>query len=72
MKPYKDRSGNSGVKFYEIGEDWIRVRFVNGDVYKYSEKSAGKEHIDQMKILAETGKGLSGYISRYVHDLYEK
>ena len=72
MKPYKDKSGNSGVRYYDIGEDWIRVWFLNGDDYKYSERSAGKEHIDQMKILAEQGKGLAGYISKYVHDLFEK
>jgi hypothetical protein len=48
------------------------VRFRNGDVYLYTYASAGKENIENMKTLAETGKGLSGYISVHVRDRFFK
>lgn len=72
MKRYKNLSGNSGVLAYEIEEKGILVKFVDGSTYRYTYKTAGKENIEQMKKLAEAGKGLSGYISKYVKDNYEK
>jgi RNase P subunit RPR2 len=72
MKPYKNISRESGVKAYEIMTDRIRVLFVRADeVYTYSYSKAGKRHVDKMKELAEKGKGLSTYISKYVRDLYD-
>lgn len=72
MKRYKNLSGNSGVLAYEIEEKGVLVKFVDGRTYHYTYKTAGKENIEQMKKLAEAGKGLSGYISKYVKDNYEK
>jgi hypothetical protein len=72
MKRYQNKSGNSGVLAYETGRTFIRIQFVEGARYTYTYKSTGKEHVEQMKLLAEEGKGLSGYISRYVKDAYEK
>ncbi len=71
MKLYKNSSGNSGVTAYETGKTFIRVKFIEGSVYTYSYKSAGKTHIEKMKVLAESGKGLSGYISKYVKDKFD-
>jgi hypothetical protein len=34
MEKYINRSGTSGVSAYEIGLDYIRVRFSSGDIYK--------------------------------------
>jgi hypothetical protein len=72
VKRYQNKSGNSGVIAYETGKTFIRIQFVEGARYTYSYKSAGKEHIEQMKQLAEEGKGLSGYISQHVKDAYDK
>ena len=72
MKKYGNHSGNSGVIAYEEGPDWIKVKFIDGSVYIYSYKKAGKHHVEQLKILAKAGKGLSGYISKYVKDRYDR
>ncbi|HAA54780.1 MAG TPA: hypothetical protein DCE42_08475 [Myxococcales bacterium] len=72
MKVYGNRHGESGVKFYEYGEDWIRVAFTSGQVYEYTHASAGKEHIDEMKRCADEGEGLSTYISQNTRNLFEK
>ena len=72
MKKYRNLSGFSGVSAYEIQADAILVRFLDSArVYRYSRKSAGKAHVDEMKRLAETGRGLATYISQHAQDLYE-
>ena len=65
MKRYGNLSGNSGVVAYEIGPDFIRVWFTDGDPYKYTIATAGAFHVAQMKKLAIAGQGLSGYIATY-------
>ncbi|PST83164.1 hypothetical protein C7T94_11225 [Pedobacter yulinensis] len=70
MEKYANANGGSGVAAYEIGETFIRVRFVQGGVYEYSYASAGPKHVEAMKKRAQAGKGLSTYISRYVRDQY--
>lgn len=70
MKPYKNLSGDSGVVAYDIGEEHIDVQFRHGEAYRYDYPSAGAEHIENMKLLARAGRGLSTYISRYVKDRY--
>ncbi len=73
MKLYPDKSGNSGVRAYECGEDFILVLFRHDDeVYRYSYASAGREHVERMKELAEKGKGLATYINRYTSEHFEK
>jgi hypothetical protein len=72
MYVYKNTEGNSGVSSYMIGKDYIIIRFVRSDkAYKYSYDKAGEEHVEYMKKLARAGKGLSTYISRHVHGLYD-
>lgn len=72
MQPYRNLDGHSGVTAYELGTDWIRVWFVNGEDYRYSAASAGTEHVRNMQVLAEAGEGLASYISKFVHDDYER
>lgn len=72
MKRYGNRHGRSGVTAYEIGPDSISVKFVNGDVYRYTYRSAGRAQVERMKALAESGQGLSTFISRHVRDAYER
>lgn len=72
MKRYKNRSGDSGVVAYDIGDDHIDIKFRNGDVYRYDSETPGARHIENMKLLAEAGQWLSTYISRYVKDRYAR
>jgi hypothetical protein len=70
LTPYRNRAGNSGVTAYEILDDGIRVRFVDGEIYTYTVKSAGREHVERMQALAKAGAGLSGYIATHVRHRY--
>jgi hypothetical protein len=67
---YGNRAGNSGVVAYEARRDCIRVKFVDGTIYTYTYRSAGRENIERMKVLARSGKGLSGFISTHVRDRF--
>ena len=72
MKKYINASGNSGVLAYEIGSDWIKLKFTSGgEVYTYSHNKAGRHHVERMKILALRGSGLATYINQNVKDLYD-
>lgn len=65
MKPYKSKSGkHSGVVSYQPGRDYIIVRFESGELYKYTNASAGISAIETMKKLALNNRGLSSFISR--------
>lgn len=64
MQRYKNLSGNSGVREYEIGNDFIKVKFHGKtNVYKYSNIITGSHHIECMKRLAIAGIGLCTYIT---------
>jgi hypothetical protein len=66
MKRYKNRNGNSGVTHYESGEDFISLRFTGSSkIYTYNYKITGKKHVEKMKKLADSGVGLSTYISQH-------
>lgn len=67
---YGNRAGNSGVMAYEIRRDGIRVEFIDGRIYTYTYRSAGRENVERMKLLARSGRGLSGFISTHVKDRY--
>lgn len=73
MQHYKNINGNSGIDSYEIGVDFIRVRFkTSPTIYIYSTSKITKQHIEKMEALARTGKGLGTYISQHpeVRDHY--
>ena len=69
MQRYKS-SVNSGVLAYEIGDDRIKVKFLDGTIYLYTYQSAGAENIEQMKALAQIGKGLTTFINQFVREQY--
>lgn len=71
MNEYRNLSGDSGVTAYAFGPGYIRVRFIDGEIYEYTHKSAGKKAIEDMQRLAVAGKGLSTYISQHVREKYE-
>lgn len=73
MKKYLNTNGDSNVKCYEIGIDYIDVLFYGTDkIYRYSYNSAGKENVEKMKKLAENGDGLNSFINLNVKYKYEK
>ena len=72
MKRYRNLDGNSGVTAYENGCGFIRIRFVNGDTYEYTDEATGREHIANMQQLARAGRGLATYVSRFVHEDYAR
>jgi hypothetical protein len=72
MPVYKNISGDSGIRSYGIGADFIKVVFKDGGAYTYSFKSAGVKHVSNMINLAVSGKGLTSYINQHVKDLFEE
>lgn len=72
MVIYKNLGGNSNIKAYLCGEDYIVVRFFDDSVYTYTYESAGELYIELMKKLANFGKGLNGFINKFVKYKYAK
>lgn len=72
MERYLNLGGNSNVKWYSVGSDYIDVVFGTGARYRYSYRSAGMDKVEQMKKLARQGWGLNSYIMRYVRKEYER
>lgn len=66
MQRYSNLSGQSGIKSYTVGSNYIDVYFSDGAAYRYTYASAGSTAIEQMKQLAASGRGLNSYINRYV------
>ena len=71
MTPYRHPGGPSGAVAYRILPEAIEVKFVDGRTYTYTYTSAGPGVVEQMKLLAKGGKGLSTYISQHVRGNYE-
>jgi hypothetical protein len=72
MQLYQNLNDTSGVHSFEIGSNYILVKFSgSARVYKYSYLKAGREHVEQMKLLAQSGQGLNGYIDRNTKYLYD-
>lgn len=73
MERYRNSSGSSGVSAYEIGSDYIIVKFSGtARTYKYSYRKAGQNHVENLKRLAKSGSGLNSYINIHVKNLYDK
>ena len=73
IEKYKNLSRNSGVIHYQIGDNFIELRFNNaGLVYKYTSTNPGKSYVSEMKKLAKLGKGLTSYRNIKVKSFYSK
>lgn len=70
MQRYGNLDGNSGVSYYEAGPDFIRIQFLGGSIYRYDHQRPGRDHVEEMKTLASSGRGLSSYLSRHVAGAY--
>lgn len=72
MERYKNSSGKSNVSTYEIGSDFIKVKFKGtSKVYRYSNRKAGIKNVNNMKLLAVNGSGLNSYINSCESNLYD-
>ncbi len=58
MQLYRNLGGNSNVKAYEIGPDYIIIQFGGGRYYMYNYEVTGKAAVEKMKALALAGRGL--------------
>ena len=72
MPRYRNLSGDSGVVAYETTSDSITLTFINGERYLYGAQRPGRAEVDQMKMLATLGRGLSTFVSQHVRDRYER
>ncbi|MEQ9948929.1 hypothetical protein [Pectobacterium aroidearum] len=73
MEVYKDINNDSGVRGYEIGNDYITVWFDGtAKSYTYSYSGAGRIHVEKMKVLARSGDGLNAYINNFVKFKYDR
>lgn len=72
MKRYQNLSGNSGVIAYECGSDHIALQFQDGSVYEYDHTRPGRKHVERMKALALSGRGLTTYLNKFVRDNYAR
>jgi len=70
MEAYKNLGGDSGVVAYEIGSDYIRVKFSDESIYLYTNGSAGSHNIREMQRLARQGQGLNAFINTTVRKNY--
>ena len=71
MTPYGGHAKKHGVLAYEIQPDAIDVEFTSGWVYHFSYQKPGALRVEHMKQLAESGHGLSTFISKHVKNRYE-
>lgn len=73
MEKYRNSGGDSGVDSFEIGNDYIKVKFIGTfKTYRWSHIRAGKNHVDKMKVLALRGSGLNAYINSNVKFKYDR
>jgi hypothetical protein len=70
MTSYGNSSGKSGVSAFEIRDRAILIEFRHGGKYLYDYDTTGREHVEDMKLLAVDGLGLASYINKNVRDRY--
>ena len=70
MQTYQNLSGKSTIESYEFGKQRMVVQYKNGSAYLYDQAASGTMNLMIMKELAEIGKGLHTYISRFVDDKF--
>lgn len=73
MERYKNLDGNSGVYSYELRPNAIAVKFDGtSQIYVYSYSRAGHIFVEQMKLLAVSGRGLNSFIQKNARRLYDR
>jgi len=72
MKRYQDLSGRSGVTAYKAFDEAITVLFQDGALYLYDYAATGRRDVEEMKRLADAGRGLASYISQVVKERHAR
>jgi hypothetical protein len=72
VQRYKNLSGKSAIRAYEIYDKSIVIEFRYAGKYLYNYDQPGREHVEEMKRLAVDGEGLSTYITQNVRNLFAK
>ena len=65
MQRYRNPSGTSGVREYEIGPDFIVLRWSRPKLYTYTYASVGERNVEEMKRLALKGSHLNKFINEH-------
>ncbi len=65
---YLDLEGPFAITADDSGVGFIRVHFVNGDLYEYICELTGRQHVESMKQLATVGRDRCTCVSRFMHD----
>jgi hypothetical protein len=63
-------NGSSGIAAYEIRDRSIVVEFKHGGRYVYDYDIPGRKEVEEMKVCALEGRGLTTYINRNVRRRY--
>jgi hypothetical protein len=72
MESYKNLGGNSNVMSYELNDGEVTVKFGDGSIYLYTNRSTGAENINEMHRLARAGHGLNSFIGRVVRKAFAR
>lgn len=70
FKLYKNLSGTSGIKAYEMVPHGINIEFDTGHIYTYTYQFNGRRAIEIMKALAVKGVGLTTYINQEIREQF--
>lgn len=70
MQPYRNLSGTSGVVAFSLGDQHIDIEFQDGHRYRYTYAIPGRQEVEAMKVLAQTGRGLATFINRHVRERF--
>jgi hypothetical protein len=72
MREYGSRGGTRGVSHYEIGPNFIRLRFRHDPrVFVYTDKRPGLAKVMVMQHLAVEGEGLTSFVHQQAAGDYE-
>ncbi|MFA6386338.1 MAG: hypothetical protein WCW04_01020 [Candidatus Paceibacterota bacterium] len=64
MQKYNDIDNDSNIDEFEINDDYIVVKFLDGKTYKYTYLSAGSLKVEEMKKFALSHDGLNSFINK--------
>lgn len=66
MQTYSNQTGQSEITHFKIEEDKIFIKLKKWEApIVYTNESEGTEHVENLKALALSGRGLSRYLQRY-------
>jgi len=61
-QPYRNMERGLGVVAFAIGDDHIAITLHTGQTLCFTYGSAGRAHVEHMKLLARAGEGLTRFI----------